>query len=160
MQKITSSIMPLYAVPEADAKKFIEWVWDVRQKVQFDYETLTYPRSCMTRAQNEEETLMLIPLQPVLMFESMTRKPNLSDRQSALCLYRIGQEVERVAKDTGHREAYFLTNDAREADTCSHHGWTKALYDPEKKTWLMKRKFNAEQIQPVSPEVPEVKADA
>ena len=143
MKKISADVMPLYAVPEADAKKFIEWVWEVREKVQFDYDTLSYPRSCMTRAQDEDETLMMIPLQPVLMFESLTRKPGLTDRQSALCLHRIGEVVEKAMEDTGHREAYFLTNDAREAETCSRHGWTKCLYDPEKKIWLMKRKTEA-----------------
>jgi hypothetical protein len=140
MQKITADVMPLCDVPEADAKKFTEWVWNVKDKVCFDPDTLSYPRSCMTRAQNGEETLMMIPLQPVLMFESMTRKPGLTDRQSAMCLFKIGEVVEEAMQDSGHKEAYFLTNDAQEAETCSRHGWTKALYDPEKKTWLMKRK--------------------
>jgi hypothetical protein len=159
MKKITADVMPLYAVPEEDAKKFIQWVWSARDKVNFDPDTLLYPRSCMTRAQNEEETLMLIPLQPVLMFESMARKPELSDGQSVYCLHKIGQVVESLMEDTGHREAYFLTNDEREAETCSRHGWTKALYDPEKKTWLMKRKTEAAKFQPPVSETPEANTD-
>jgi hypothetical protein len=141
LQKISADVMPLHAVPEDDAKKFIKWVWDVRHDVDFDYDTLSYPRSCMTRAQAGDETLMLIPLQPVLMFESMVHKPGMSDRETALCMARIGEVVEQAAVDTGHKESYFLTNDAREAETCSRHGWTKVLHDPEKRVWLMKRKF-------------------
>jgi hypothetical protein len=140
MKKVTADVMPIGSVPVEDAKKFISWIWDARFTTQFDKDTLSYPRSCMTRAQNDEETLMMVPIHPVLMFESMARKPGLTDRQSALCLWRIGQVVEKAMEDTGHREAFFLTNDSQEAETCSHHGWTKALYDPEKKTWLMKRK--------------------
>jgi hypothetical protein len=135
--------MPLYAVPEEDAKQFIEWVWNVRQQVNFDYDTLTYPRSCMTRALDGAQTLMMIPIQPVLMFESMVHNPELSKPKIALCMSRIGETVEDAMKLTGHREAYFLTNDAQEAETCSNHGWTKALYDPEKKIYLMKKKIPA-----------------
>ena len=149
MSKITADVMPLYAVSEEDAKKFIEWIWSVRDKTQFDYDTLTYPRSCMTRAQNEEEIVMLIPLQPVLMFESMARKPGTTDREAVLALLSIDQKVQDIMKDTGHREAYFITNDKGFADISEKNGWIKSLYDPEKNTYLMKRKVAA----PTQPEV-------
>ena len=146
MQKISADAMPLYAVPDKLARQFIEWIWGAREKTCFDFEVLTYPRSCMTVAKLGDEVAMMIPLQPVLMFESMVRKPGLTDRQSAMCLYRISKVVEKAMGDTGHREAYFLTNVAQEAETASHHGWTKALYDPEKQTWLMKRKTEAVEV--------------
>ena len=140
MQTITADMMPLYSVPLKDAQTFTKWVFDVRHKVSFDMDTLGYPRSCMTRAKQGDEMVMMIPIQPVLMFESMVRKPGLTDRQAAMAMFKIGEAVERAMVDTLHREAYFLTNDEREAETCSRHGWTKVLFDPEKKMWLMKRK--------------------
>lgn len=140
MQKITADVMPLYSVPPEDAKLFTKWVYDVRHRVSFDMDTLNYPRSCMTLAKQGDETVMMIPLQPVLMFESMVRKPDLSPRQAAMCMWRIGEQVEQAMTHTGHREAYFLTNDAQEVETCSRHGWTVCLQDTERGQWLMKRK--------------------
>jgi hypothetical protein len=140
VQTITADICPMYAVKPEDVKLFIHWMSEQRAQVDFDKETLSYPRSCMTHARKGEETVAMIPLQPVLMFESLVRKPELTKRQTALSLYRIGEEVERIAKDTGHREAYFITNDRDEAASCAKHGWTIELEDGRGK-WLMKRKF-------------------
>jgi hypothetical protein len=149
--QITATAMPMYAVPQEDAELFLKWVWDQREQTDFDMKTLSYPRSCMTRAQNDTETLMLLPLQPVLMFESLIRKPGLTDRQSALGLFRIGQVVEDAMKKTGHAEAYFLTNSEQEANTCANHGWVKALHDPEKKIWLMKRQVQLPDYRSAAP---------
>ncbi len=144
MREITADVMPLYAVPEEDAQKFIKWIWDVRQKVCFDADTLAYPRSCMTMAKIDGETSLMIPLQPVLMFESLARKPGLSNRETAVCMLRIGESVEDIAKLTGHAEGYFFTNDYPEVLACSKNGWTVYLHDPEKGVWMMKRKFNSQ----------------
>lgn len=147
MKPIVAELTPLYAVKQADANLFMQWVWKVRQLVNFDQDTLSYPRSCMTRASSGDETLMMVPLQPVLMFESMVRNPDITDLQSAICLRKIADVVEAAMVDTMHREAYFMTNNEKEADLCAARGWTKALYDPEKNTWLMKRKHALAEIQ-------------
>jgi len=139
---IHAELAPIYAVPEADAKLFIQWVYDQRKNTNFDMDTLSYPRSCMTTAKAGDETLMMIPLQPTLWFESMIKKPGLTDRQSAMCMYKIGDAVERAAKDTGHKEGYFLTNSAAEVDAVSKRGWTIVLHDAERGQWLMKKKLN------------------
>lgn len=143
MKKIIASVMPVGSVPMDDAKKFITWMWKAKEQTNFDQDALSYPRSCMTMAQQDGETVMMIPLHPVLMFESMVKKEGLSDRQAALGMYRIGEVVESVAKDTGHGEAYFITNDAREVHTTSRHGWTVVMHDADRGVWLLKRKVGA-----------------
>lgn len=132
MQKFSADISALCNVSEADAALFIKWVWTLRDKNAFDMKVMTYPRTCMARVQNEEETIMLLPFQPVLMYESLAPKPGLTDRQRALGLWRIGEVVDRAMKDTGMYESFFITTDAQEAETCSHHGWTVAMHDPRK----------------------------
>jgi hypothetical protein len=123
MRKITGSLMALFETPLADARKFIGWIHKTRNNL--DQKVLTYPRTCMARAEREGETVMMIPVNPVLMFESVAADPSLSERERALCLWKIGEIVEQAMKDSGHCEAYFLTRDDRLAETVSRHGWTE-----------------------------------
>ena len=83
----------------------------------------------------------MIPLQPVLMFESLVKKPELTKRQTALALWKIGELVESTSAFTGLREAYFITNCEDEANSCAKHGWTICLHDQDKGQWLLKRKY-------------------
>lgn len=138
--RITADFQTVGTVSLSDAKLFIDWIWEQRETTNFDAEVLSYPRACMTSAKNEEETLMFIPLQPVLFFESMAKKPGITDKQAAMCMWRIGELVEETMKLTGHAESYFITNSEQESVTCSRHGWSVAMHDQAKGLWLMKRK--------------------
>jgi hypothetical protein len=140
MQKITADFQTVGTVSLSDATVFIKWIWEQREKTDFDPQVLSYPRACMTIAKSGDEPLMFIPLQPVLFFESMAKKPGLSDKEAALCMWKIGEIVEQTMKLTGHAESYFITNSETESVTCSRHGWTVVMHDAEKNLWLMKRK--------------------
>lgn len=143
MFKIDAELMPVSAVSPDDQKLFTQWAWDSRIATNFDPDVLSYPRACVAKATNNGETSMFIPVNPVLFLESMVHKP-MSKKEIAYSMWRIGEETERAMNDSGHREAYFLTNDEQESITCSKHGWTVELYDPSKKVWLMKRKIVAQ----------------
>lgn len=152
MQNIVADLLPMYALPEEDANTFIKWVYNVRKAVNFDMDTIGYPRTCMTRAKMGDETVAMIPLHPVLFFESLVHKPELTAGQIAYSLWQIGQAVEKAMVDTLHREAYFITNSQPLADSCEKHGWVKAMFDPEKQTWLMKRKTEVAKLTSVPAE--------
>lgn len=141
MFDINASIMTVSEVPESDVRLFMKWIWEDREKTNFDPDTLTYPRSCMTRATNNGETTLMIPLQPVLFFESMTHKPDMTNREIALSMLKIGHVVEEVMQDSGHHESYFITNDEPEVLACSKNGWVVVLHDAEKKQWLLKKRL-------------------
>lgn len=132
--------MLVNCVTFSDATLFIEWMREQRGNTDFDLQVLSYTKSCMTLAKSGDETLMMIPLQPVLFFESMAKKPGLSDKAAALCMWRIGEIVDQTMKLTGHAESYFITNNERESITCSRHGWTVVMHDSLKNLWLMKHK--------------------
>jgi hypothetical protein len=140
MQTIKANVTALCNVTEDNAKKFIKWVWAFRHKNNFDMQVMTYPRTVMFTAENESGPLAFLPAQPVLMFESLAPKPGLTNKQTAMSLWRIGEVAADVMKDTGLRESYFITNDQDEADSCEKHGWTKLLHDSDKGQWLMKRR--------------------
>ena len=138
MKKITAEILDRTALTPDDTKELFEWSALLREKNNFDPDVLFYPRTVITRAKADEEPIVYVPVHPVLMFESLAPKPGLSLGQTAMALYRIGELTEQVARDAGFGEMYFLTNDEDEMKSASKRGWVVCLYDPEKKTWLMK----------------------
>ena len=138
--EILSNLMPVCAVPEADQKLFIEWMWGQRISTDFDKSVISYPRSCMVQITQDDETIALVPVHPVFMLESLARNPNLTDSELVLALRSLDEKIQQTMKDTGMAEAFFQTNSERFADICEKHGWEKALYDPEKKEWLMKKR--------------------
>ena len=89
----------------------------------FDPAVVGYPKTVMLRAKSEDENLLFIPLQSVLMYDSIAPKPGLSPRHEALALARIGQVVDQVAQDTGTREVFFFCRDNTVADLCAAHGY-------------------------------------
>jgi|HubBroStandDraft_6_1064221.scaffolds.fasta_scaffold329411_2 hypothetical protein len=126
MRKIQADITALCRMAQDDINHFISWVWANRAKNSFDLKVLTHPRTCMTRAFDETGTLCLVPLQPVLMLESVAPKPDLTDRQRVLALYRITQVVEQTQRDVGMPECYFLSApDDPLGDVAKNHGWTE-----------------------------------
>lgn len=135
MKRITADIMALCKLPMEDTKKFISWI--LRKRNNLDVKVLSYPRACMTRATEGTETLMLIPVQPVLVFESMAAKPEITDHQMAMCLWRIGEVAESAMKDTGMHEAMFLTMDDKMVKLCASHGWKE-----QKGFRIMKRQLS------------------
>lgn len=141
MMNVVPELMPVSSLPVADAKLFADWAWERRAETNFDPDTLSYTRSCVAKVSDADGAFMFVPFHPVLMFESLISKPGLGAGKTAIGLNRIGQEAERVAHDTGHGEAYFITNDKDEVALTAKRGWVIALHDNERGMWLMKRKF-------------------
>lgn len=142
MKPVTAELMPIGAVPVADQKLFIDWMWEQKDRVKFDAMPLTYPRATMLKAKHGDETIAMVPMHPVLMLEAMASEQNMDRRYRAKGLWEIGKTVERAMQDTGMRDAYCLINDEGEYRAVSKRGWTKVLYDPECHTWLMRRRLD------------------
>lgn len=123
MNKVKAYFCTVGDLSEQDKKNFAEWVWGARNINYFDPDVLRYPRTIITSAEDEGGALLYIPVQPVLMFESIAPRPELSPRKEALSLWRIGQMLEDVSKLTGYREQY--CKDDRVADICAKHGFTE-----------------------------------
>src|SRR5437588_430625 len=114
--KITANPMTVGEMSEEDRKNFAEWVWASRALNCFDMEVVSYPKTVMVRADAPEGAVLYVPLQSVLLFESLAPKPGISPRMEALALYLIGEKVSEMALHTGHREVYFFCKDDRVAE--------------------------------------------
>jgi hypothetical protein len=135
MKKIKAEILPVASIGEDEAKTFAEWVWKMRHLNMFDMNVIGYPRTAMLKASDEEKALLYMPIQSVLMFDSIAPRPGLTPRQEALCLARIRDLVDDVAKSSRHRETYFFCKDDRVADISIKHG-----YEEIKGVRLLRRK--------------------
>ncbi len=138
--------MPVGSVPETDAKLFCEWMWQQREKTQFDPQVINGPRSCLIKVTKGENTVALVPIQPVIFIESLCSDPNATKSQLALAVFEIQEQVKAVMRDTAHIEAYFVTNLKEFADFSEDHGWTKYLFDEKKNSWLMKLQVPAGEL--------------
>lgn len=129
MTKIKAEILPFPALNPEDVTNFRQWVWNSRHINLFDPVVMSAPRTVMCRAsevtQRGDEPLVYIPLQPVLMYDSIAAKPGLTPRQEALALARIGGQVDKAAKATGFQETYFICRDDRVSNLCKAHGFTE-----------------------------------
>lgn len=123
MHKLEAEMLPISAMTEGDARDFCEYVWSMKPLNLFDREVLTYPRTVMLRAKNEEGNQLFIPLQSVLMYDSIAPRPGLSPMAEARALSKIGEVVDQAAQDSGVAEVYFFCRDDRVADLCSRHGY-------------------------------------
>lgn len=153
MTKITAELLPLYALPLDEAKLFTDWVWQARKINMFDPEVLKAPRAAMVRAVNEQGPLLFVPLQPVLMLESLAPKPGLTPRQEAMSLWRVGEAVEGAAKLCGFQEVVFMTRDDRVADICAEHG-----FEELKGVRVLKKKIKLETAPAAESQAPEKEA--
>jgi hypothetical protein len=143
MRGIETELMPLSAVVEEDGQLFIKWMTsEQRKKTDLDPNVLGYPRACMLRTEQFQETIAMVPVHPVFMLESLAQKPDLTDSQLVLALSSINDKVQDAMRDTGMAEAFLQTTIQRFADICERNGWEKNMYDPEKGVWLLKKRAN------------------
>ena len=150
LRNIRADICVLCKVPLEEAKLFINWIWKSLHVTQFNPAVLSHPRMCMTVARDENGPLVMIPLRPVLMFDCMATRPDLDKRTKAYAMFKIGEKVEEVMRDTGMLDCYFYCNDDDEAASCAKHGWTEL-----KGVHLMTKRISVPAY-PIKSEVPEV----
>jgi hypothetical protein len=143
MYKITTRVSSVGAMSEEDMKTFIEWAWKARAINCFDPDVIGYPRSIMLAADDNEGPLLYLPVQPVLMLESLAPRPDVSPRKEAMALWKMGEMLEGISKDTGIQEQYFMCKDDRVADICSKHG-----FEEMKGYRLMKKKIKPLELPP------------
>lgn len=125
MKEITAEIMPLSVFPPEERELFSSWAWNLRASTQFDMDVLAAPRGCIARAESEDEPLLYVPIQPVLMLESLCPKPELTTNQKTLALWRVVEQMDDVMKLTGMNETYFVTQDDQFAERAVAAGFTE-----------------------------------
>lgn len=141
LKTISAELLPMCDVAVEDARKFCGWMETQAARTNLDIKVLSYPRSCMARVAKGEKTVAMLPIQPVLMLESLAKDPEMSEWALTLSIIELDALTGQVMASTGICEAYLLTDMPKFVDTAISRGWTKCLHDPERKTWLMKKQI-------------------
>lgn len=123
MKKIEAEIMPVAAVPITEIPILADYMHKMLGLNMFDMDVLSYPRTVMVKASDGEEPLVYMPLQAVLMYDSLAPKPGITPRQEAVCLKKIVDAVDEAARVTGFAETWFICKDDRVADIAVRHGF-------------------------------------
>lgn len=107
---------------DKDASQFEEWVKAAQEINLFDPNVMTYPTTRTLVAHNGEN-LLYMPVQNVLMMESLAPKPGIAPIDEAVALREITKTVAFMASQQGIREQYFLCKDERVVKFGSAHGY-------------------------------------
>lgn len=120
--KIQAEIKIVGKMEPPEQQEFTDWVQKTPLNM-FDPDVIGYPCAMMLKAFDENGALLYIPLQSVLMYDSIAAKPGITPKQEALSMWRIGELVDSIQKDLGYGESYFVCRDDRVADICLRHGF-------------------------------------
>lgn len=148
LRNIAANLKPLFQLPLAEAKQFMEWVKTYSWKTKFNPVVMSHPRTVMAVATDEQGPILFLPIQSVLMFDALTPRPGINKREMALALWKIGQIAEDAMIKTGNLDAYACINDNEEADSIlKHGGWEEV-----RGVRILRKRLPASVLQKVSGE--------
>lgn len=117
-------MQPIWVRPAEpkDAGLLADWMAKARAINIFDMDIVNYPSLQVLCAHNSEP-LLYMPLQLVVMLESLAPKPGITPREEALALRELAHAVVLLAKQHKVSEVYFLCKDQRVVDFATAHGF-------------------------------------
>lgn len=106
-------------------KEMWEWMMDglKNQQNYFDQNVLRYPSTVYFVAGTKEKRIMYMPIQSVLMLESLAVDPKASNHEVAVALRTIFQNAQLLAQQAGIGEIYFLGTNERTNQFAERHGF-------------------------------------
>ena len=126
---ITTRVVTVGDMTEQDKENFVKWSYEYRATNLMDVNVLSYPRTIMLIAEDEDGPILFVTVQPVLLLDSLTPRPETSPRKKALALYKISELLKQVSKDSNIPEEYLFTQDTAYAKTVMRHGGFEELED-------------------------------
>lgn len=120
---VEAEIKAVALMQPEEQKQFTEWVWNRRELNMFDPSVIGYPRATMLKASKDGGAILYIPLQPVLMYDAVAAKPEITESEKTDSMLKIGELIDSVQKDLGYAEAYFLCRDDQIAELCLKNGF-------------------------------------
>lgn len=120
---------------EKDDPQAMEWLRANQDNTAFDEGVLDYPASELWAARNGVTTHAYLPVQQVLVLESLGANPESSSIQVAHSMLKFVEGASLVAHRAGMRELMFLVSDDLTAQA------SEALGFEELKCRVMRRKI-------------------
>ena len=108
----------------------------------FDVDILQYPDKVKFYCARAEKPLVFLPIQNVLMLESLGVEPGTSGLDVAKAIEVLIKFTVGKALDMGYNELYFVVKDANVARYAERHGFELMMHDPEIKCYLFRMKLS------------------
>lgn len=109
---------------ESDAEKFLEYQFSTPNNL-FDPASGLYPTSFTLVAENGEKPIVFSPVQVPYMAESLGISQTASNKEIAVSLRWIMNELVDRAKTEGRGEIYFFCSDETTSAFAEKHGFEK-----------------------------------
>lgn len=107
-----------------DAQEAMEWFLKTECNL-LDAAVFTYPATETWKAVKDKVALVYLPVQPVLMLESLGINPANSPIDTALALADLVKVARWEAMKAGHGEIYFLCREESTQQYAQRHGFEK-----------------------------------
>jgi len=104
-----------------DEQKLIEWM-ENGDNNYFDPECLAYPATARLMAHNDK-ALVAMPVQSVLLLESLGVNPEATKHEVAVGLNMMVQSLVTIAQTKGIGEIYFLATNEKTNEFAKKHGF-------------------------------------
>ena len=112
-----------------DTVEILKWLKENKQG-RFDSAILNYPTlQVLTSYKENGPTVCHLPLQRVLMMETIARNPQASSLDVAQSLRDLTKGAQLVADAQGIKEVYFLGGDGLVGEMAVAHGFSKLDMD-------------------------------
>ena len=122
---MSKSLMFVRKVDLEKEPQLKQWIEDGKDKNAFDPKVLGYPCTETYAVHTNGTTHAVMPIQPVVMLESIGINPEASPSQAASAMMELLKAVALLAQRAGSRELYFLASDDGTSDGAERLGFVK-----------------------------------
>jgi hypothetical protein len=110
-----------------DLEKLVDWTVASLEASHFDPDILGKP-STLLLAAHDSQPITFLPLQMVLMLESVVSDPEASPERRALAIRELTKAAAYVARSKGVNELVFLPTDPELEKLAKKHGFEELPY--------------------------------
>jgi hypothetical protein len=110
--KTLKSFMLPYRIDITKEPFAVEWLKDNEARNAFDPGVLEYPRTEVWGIHTNGTTHAVMPLQPVVVLESVGTNPESSTQQVTAAMIELVKAAAALASEGGTKELMFLSSDA------------------------------------------------
>lgn len=107
-----------------DAELFLKYEAETKNNL-WDPAAGLYPSSFTLCTENEQGVVMFLPVQPMLMLESLAIRPESDPKDVAFSLRKLIDQLVDTAKKLGMGEIAFVCKDSATEKFAEHHGFEK-----------------------------------
>jgi hypothetical protein len=141
MNTLTAHVCLVGEFPKESQLLFQKWMYPIRNKVNFNPESLNQPLSGIFTVREGEDPIAFVAVNPVpggYELGELCHKEGLSKRKVSLALWRIFESLLETMRATKAHTCTVNVNCSDEAKALMRRGWQKLAYTEETNTYRLR----------------------